>query len=787
ASLERLASEFKSYEHADKWITECAKDLAAHKGEVVVLAGHQQPLAVHLIAHLLNNSLGAVGKSVVLKPAPELKDGSLAELVQALNANTVETLVSLGGNPVYSAPADLDLAAAQKKAKNIIRLGYYHDESGEGATQFIPAAHYLESWGDARTADGTYVTIQPLIDPLFGGFTELEVLARIGGLDTARPLDIVRETFFGLGAQTEETWKKTLHDGYLANSAPAAVAGSFQPGAVSAELAKATVAPVPLQSALEVVFHRSNKLDDGRHNNNGWLQELPDPITKIVWENVVMVSVHTARDLGLRIASRPKNELSSNDLGTLIETNDVVEVEVGGRKVTGPAWIQPGLADYVVALELGYGRRKTGRVGTGSGYDAYSLRTTAAPYIAPGAKLTATGRYVRVVTTQEHGAMEGRPIVREANLEQYRAHPHFAQNMDMESHYDQFVPKNPDGSINNIYKHPYQAAPETVSTINQWGMVIDLSSCVGCNACVTACQSENNVPIVGKEQVNRGREMHWLRMDRYFAGDVADPQVANQPMLCQHCESAPCESVCPVNATVHDEEGINAMAYNRCVGTRYCSNNCPYKVRRFNFFDFNKRPINYADTPGNGFLLWGPGKLYNGPLAKREQLEYDLIKMAKNPDVTVRMRGVMEKCTFCIQRVEQTKIAKKVKAGPSPAVQITDADGLKTACQQVCPAEAIVFGNLLDPTSKVNELKKSDRNYSVLGFLDTRPRLTYLARVRNPNKAMPDYSESTLAMKEYEEASHSSPYSEHHAAAHGESHGKEAAPAHGGAKGAHKE
>lgn len=734
AGLSELASSFKGDE---KWIAEAAKDLVQHGKGSVVLAGHRQPLAVHLIAHAINNALGAVGNTVIPHSISKPVEGSIEDLAKALNAGEVDTLVVLGGNQAYTAPADLNWVATQAKAKTIFRLGYYEDESFAGATWHFPAAHYLESWGDARLVDGTLVTIQPLIEPLFNGVTELEILARIAGVASTRPLDVVRETFKSVSGLDlfDEAWKKSLHDGYLENSQSKALSVKANLSAIGEELGRSKVSA---PAEIEVVFHRSYSVDDGRYNNNGWLQETPDPVTKVVWENVIMVSPNTAKTLDLVvIKNRKPEDLKNNDLG-VTENNDVLEIELNGQKVQGPVWIQPGLADNTIALALGYGRTKTGRVGAGSGYNAYALRTSASPWFATGAKVRKTGEVRRVVSTQEHGSMEGRPIVREANLGQYKAKPDFAKNMDLEAH----AP-----NAGGIYQHPYQSNPTLKSDTHQWGMSIDMNSCVGCNACVVACQSENNVPIVGKDQVNKGREMHWIRIDRYFTGEVSNPQVAYQPMLCQHCESAPCESVCPVNATVHDEEGLNVMAYNRCVGTRYCSNNCAWKVRRFNFFDFNKRPNDYADMSKGA-----RGKLYQGPLAKKEPLEYDLIKMMKNPDVTVRMRGVMEKCSFCIQRIEGAKIAQKVKAGASNDIRVPEG-AFTTACAQVCPAEAIVFGNLLDESSRVSKLKKQERNYAVLGFLDTKPRLTYLARVRNPNPQMPDYTEYPASFEEYEKSS----------------------------------
>jgi len=415
------------------------------------------------------------------------------------------------------------------------------------------------------------------------------------------------------------------------------------------------------------------------------------------------------------------------------------------------------MADHVIGLALGYGRTYSesckGRIGKGAGYNAYRVRSSSAPYLATGAKLTSVGRLHKLATTQNHWAMEGRPIIREANLEQYRQHPDFAKGMNMHEPPGAIGPDGKATPTGPLYPNPLDIPGKDGKTprdraVHAWGMSIDLNSCVGCSACIMACQSENNIPIVGKDQVSRNRELHWIRIDRYYTGGVEDPQVVNQPMLCQHCESAPCESVCPVNATVHDEEGLNVMAYNRCVGTRYCSNNCPYKVRRFNYFDYNRRPLELLNGPVYTSPLthrvdgeWELARWWKNPdKGIRPDDEWELLKLVKNPDVTVRMRGVMEKCTFCLQRIEGAKITQKVKAGPSGDIEIPDGT-IKTACQQACPAEAIVFGNLKDPDSRVSQLKKQERDYTVLEFLLTKPRLTYLARVRNPNPEMPDYKE----------------------------------------------
>jgi len=724
-----------------KWITECAKDLSSHAGEAVVLAGHRQPLEVHLLALALNAKLGAVGKTVLLLEDPQISGGDITDLAKALKAGQVETLVILGGNPAYTAPADLEWTATQRLARTVVRLGYEEDETFAGCDWHLPAAHYLEAWGDAVTSDGTTVPVQPLIAPLFGGLSELEVIARVAGQPVVDPYAIVRETFAGLagGTQAEAAWRKFLHDGFVAGSAPAPVAATANEKVATEAMAKIGMAGIGQalsKDNLEVVFQRDYSVDDGRFTNNGWLQEMPDPVTKIVWDNVVQLSRKTAEALG-------------------VGNSDVVEVKVGSRSVRGPVWVQPGQADNSVALALGYGRDKAGRVGRNVGFNVYPIRSTAALNIAVGASITrVAGETYPISTTQSHWSMEGRPIIREANLEQYRAHPKFAQHLGIE----------PGAPSAPMYPNPFDELKK--KGLHQWGMAIDLNLCVGCSSCMIACQSENNVPIVGKDQVRRGREMHWIRIDRYYTGRpsaakgtpeaaenfaetyrtddqqqkarwIDNPQAVTQPMLCQHCEAAPCESVCPVNATSHDQEGLNVMTYNRCVGTRYCSNNCPYKVRRFNFFDYNKRPIN---------------ALYWGPLGHRKEDEWDLIKMVKNPDVTVRMRGVMEKCTYCLQRIEGAKIARKAKAGASGDVVVPEGT-FTSACAQACPAGAIVFGNIADPASRVSQLKGLDRNYSVLEFLSTKPRTTYLARVRNPNRAMPDFYELPFSMREYKDKS----------------------------------
>ncbi len=719
------------------WIAECAKDLMNNRRKAMVVVGQRQPLEVHLLAQQINASLGAFTGPISLLPVAE----SVNSDIKGLSA---DTLVVLGGNPAYNS----DLLA---KAKSVVRLGYYEDETAEKAGWNFPATHYLEAWGDAVTSDGTTVPVQPLIQPLFGGLTELEFLARIAGESQSSPHEIVRETFGG----SDEAWKKALFNGFVADSAPAAI------GLSNFSLSIPQIAGAATLSAfnLEVIFFRDAKVDDGRYANNGWMQELPDPITKMTWDNAVLVSRKTARELG-------------------VANGDIVEISLNGKSVQGPIWVQPGMADYSLGLALGYGREKAGRVGTGVGFNAYKIFS--GKYIETGATVKKTGATHILACTQHHWSMEGRPAVREFNLSDAVEAAEKNENIAEEKFHGVEPP-----IVKSLYPNPLDEAKKTA--LHQWGMTVDLNACVGCGTCVVACQSENNIPIVGKDQVLRGREMHWIRIDRYFTTDpkrknnksrfdwnadmnqrddaqqfetwIDDVQAVNQPMLCQQCESAPCQNVCPVAATVHDQEGLNVMAYNRCIGTRYCSNNCPYKVRRFNFLDYNKRPLTELKGTLYSTTLthktdgeWDLLRWWKDPNSgMRTEDEWDLIKLSKNPDVTVRMRGVMEKCTYCTQRIEHAKIAQKAKAGASGDVRLTEVAGNipKTACQQACPAGAIVFGDVSDANSSVSKQKLSPLNYSVLGDLLTKPRTTYLARVRNPNPAMPDYHDP-FSTEEYD-------------------------------------
>ena len=640
------------------WLSALARDLLRHRGRSLILAGPRQPAAVHALVHWMNHYLGNTGRSVYYtEPVVRTDLAALTRVAEEARAGQVGTLVILGANPVYNAPADADFAAAMKRVPVTIHLGQEVDETAALATWHVPEAHYLESWGDGRALDGTASIQQPTIAPLFGGRTASELVALLAGYEQRRAYDIVRNYWLRRwnSPEGERQWERCLHDGVIPGTALPPVTVSPDPRRLQSLLNE----PTPATSELEAVFVPSWATYDGRFANNGWLQEAPDPITKLTWDNAACLSPATAHRLG-------------------VAEGDVVEIQAQGRRIEMPVWILPGHADGAVSLPLGYGRTRCGRVGRRVGHDPYPLRTSAAHGFVVDVTIRRTGRRYRLVTTQEHHSMEGRPLVREATLEEFRAQPDLVHK------------QGPKAELFSLFKeHDYSQG-------YQWGMAIDLNACIGCNACILACQAENNIPIVGKDQVRRGREMHWIRLDRYFEGDPEDPQIAWQPVACQQCEMAPCETVCPVAATNHSPEGLNDMTYNRCVGTRYCANNCPYKVRRFNFLDYHKG------------------------------LE-EVQKMVYNPDVTVRMRGVMEKCTYCVQRIEEKKIQAKAEGR-----KLRDGEIL-TACQQVCPAQAIVFGDINDPGSRVSQLRRDLRNYSLLAELNTRPRTTYLARLRNPN------------------------------------------------------
>ena len=647
-----------------KFLNAIARELQAHRGASALIVGDHQPPAVHELAYVINQALGNVGRTVFytdpVNANPINQTESLKDLVTDMRAGKVDMLAILGGNPAYDAPADFGFADALKNTNIPLRVhfGLYQNETAELCQWHVNEAHYLEAWGDARAYDGTVSVVQPLIAPLYGGKSAHEFVAALSGQASAAGHDIVRAYWQKQhpGADFEAFWRKSLHDGWVEGTV-------FAAKAVSAKFASRYASFSPDANSIELNFRRDPSIYDGRFANTGWLQELPNPMTKMTWDNPVLIGPAMAERLQLK-------------------SEDVIELELNGKKLTAPVWVQAGHPDNSVTAFLGYGRRRAGRVGTGAGFDMYPLRYSATPWTASGVVIRKTGDTYKLATTQGYQTMDtavgDRPLVRAASLEEYKKEPNFAQE------------EEPPHGLTLYPDYPYK------SEAYAWGMAIDLNACVGCNNCIVACQSENNIAVVGKEQVVRGRHMHWLRVDAYYQGDRDNPKAYFQPVPCMHCENAPCEVVCPVGATVHSSEGLNDMVYNRCVGTRYCSNNCPYKVRRFNFLLFQD-----WTTPQ--------------------------FKMMRNPNVSVRSRGVMEKCSYCVQRINLRRIDAEREDR-----KIRD-DELQSACQQSCPADAIVFGNINDPNSRVSKLKAQARNYSLLADLNTRPRTTYLAEIRNPN------------------------------------------------------
>jgi molybdopterin-containing oxidoreductase family iron-sulfur binding subunit len=658
----------KSLGDGDKWLEAVASDLESSPGRSVVFVGDHLPARTHALAHAINDKLGAAGATldyVAPIPADPVDTAeSLSALVDALNSGAVKTLLILDVNPVYDAPPDLAFAQALRKAEQSMHFGLYQDETAELCHWHVPAAHFLESWSDARAYDGAAAIVQPLIAPLYEGKTVHEALSAFVDATPQASYDLVRATWQQeFGDQFEAQWHASLRDGLIPGSRPAAVTANLSGAQLAGEEQPAGGAGGDA-GQIEIVLRPDPSIGDGRLANNAWLQELPKALTKLTWENAILISPALAERMALT-------------------TDDVAELRVGDRSITAPVCVVPGHADGCATCHFGYGRTRAGRVGSNIGFNAYRLRTATRGDIVRGGQLVKTAGRSPLARTQKHHEIDGRNIVHQATVAEWKADA---------------------GSVRpEAMRHELETLyPEDSYEGFAWGMAIDLSRCMGCNACVVACQAENNIPVVGKEGVMRSREMHWLRMDVYYAGSPQDPQAIHQPMLCQHCEKAPCEVVCPVAATTHSEEGLNEMTYNRCIGTRYCSNNCPYKVRRFNFFQYQDE-----ETP--------------------------VLKLLRNPDVTVRSRGVMEKCTYCVQRINHARMDAK-KAALETGGQPTIADGsLETACQQACPAEAIVFGDINDPASRVARLKADSRNYGALVELGTRPRTTYLVRLRNPN------------------------------------------------------
>ena len=760
----------------DKWIKECAADLFKSKGHSVILLGDHLSVETQALGFYLNQILSAPLN--LLEEGDSGSDRTISNLANEINSGSVKTLIILGGNPVFDAPADLQWSKLLNKVDTSVHLSYSYNETSNESDYHIAQSHYLETWSDGRTSEGHLVPVQPLIEPLFDTFDELSLLSAIIYDTPKENYAIVKDTFTQLGGTD---FNQFLKHGILDSISYTSYLGNVDIAALAKLLNQASTNQVSLGlSNLELRFIPSFHAFDGRYANNGWMMECPDPITKLTWDNALLISPRLAKELeneyGVSIfasstSMNEENAFFKSVKGELQKNSSVfkrgkesaviAQIKVGKNQIEIPIHVVPGLANYTVILPYGMGRQLVGRVGENVGINAFGLRTSDGMGFITGVQLKATEKRFLLANTQEHWSMEGRAIVREGTVDYYKKNPDFVNQMGVESHAPANYGYKDNASLadksqnqyrgNSAYIHPkfnepdpnvkvWKGKEELYPNNQQWGMTIDLNTCTGCSACVVACQSENNIPIVGKDQVLRGREMHWIRLDRYFSAEKykasevpEDVQVSFMGMTCAHCENAPCESVCPVNATVHDKEGLNTMAYNRCVGTRYCANNCPYKVRRFNFFDWNKREI---------------GEFYKGPLGPVEEPELE--KMRANPDVTVRMRGVMEKCTYCVQRIQAAKINQKSIAGASSDTAVPDGT-IKTACQQVCPNDSISFGDISDPNSEVSIMKASDRNYSVLGYLNVRPRTTYLARLRNPNKLMPDYYNKPYAYKAYKD------------------------------------
>jgi MoCo/4Fe-4S cofactor protein with predicted Tat translocation signal len=698
-----------------KFFTALLEDLRKSGGKCVVIPGEQAAPAVHAAAYALNASLGAVGKTVVytetVNPIPSEQVADLKALVADINAGKVQWLVMLGVNPVYSAPSDLNFLDAFNKVPNTVHLGDHVDETGAISVWHINKSHYLESWSDARAYDGTISLVQPMIDPMYGGRSAHDVFQSVLANPQLSAYDVVQanaKTY--IKGDFATSWRKALHDGWVEGTAFTPKAGSPAGNALAFAAAPATA------GGYEISFRPDPSLYDGRYANVGWLQELPKQVTSLSWDNAALMSMGTMADLK-------------------VEETDLIEIELNGRKVTAPVLMAPGHPDGAITVHLGFGRRaEAGRVGAGVGFDAYQLRTADAPYYQGGGTAKKSGSGYDLCVTKVHNiehrgsfaqhdlekkifdtegtyslagheAME-RSIIRYATVAEVEKNPNFAHDEMGRDSSGTLIGKvgySPQGEKPGKDEtffpdtwHYDKKDPATLKVQNAWGMAIDLNSCIGCNACIVSCYAENNVAVVGREQVKIGRNMQWLRIDTYFEGDLHAPKAHFQPMACQHCENAGCEQVCPVGATVHTPEGLNTMVYNRCVGTRYCSNNCAYKVRRFNF-------LLYSDY------------------------DTESLKFMRNPDVTVRSRGVMEKCSYCIQRIEAAKIKADIENR-----EIADGD-IVTACQQACPTDAIVFGNINDKASKVAKRKAEERDYQVLADLNYRPRTTYTAGVINPN------------------------------------------------------
>lgn len=691
------------------WVSVLAEDLLSNRGEALLTAGADHAPEVHATVAAINSALGNAGETIEYVALPhadsENQAEKFAEVVRGMKDGNYDTVVIIGTNPAYTAYADLDFAEALNGVQHTIHLSTHVDETSKKVAWHVNRAHFLEAWGDGNSYEGVSSVIQPMIQPLFGGKSEVEVLNVIVNGEDKPGYDLVKKTWMDLPGGSESMFQEVLHDGLNENSRYEArnvsIARSFTPYIQQ-------ILGQPIESGdgeIELVIKPDPKLFDGRYANNPWLQELPDPISKITWDNVALLSAETARNLGLP----DSRKFGQTD-------HQLIQIQTPQHTFEMVAWVLPGHTDNAITVYTGYGRTNAGRVANSTemvygnydmdtvGVDTFKARTTANPLFVKNVSVTVTNKKYEIATTQDHHSLEGRDFVLDANLEEYKANPSFAPEkvavysgqIDQEGE-AWYTENKPPIALFNAQEYPDHEP--------QWGMTIDLNSCIGCGVCSIACQAENNIPVVGKREVRRGREMHWIRTDRYFKGDESNPQVGHQPVPCMHCELAPCEQVCPVAATTHSDDGLNQMTYNRCIGTRYCANNCPFKVRRFNFFNYPKE-----------FLTTGE--------------DTEVVQMAMNPDVTIRFRGVMEKCTYCVQRISRAKINTRNKTGNS----IKPADGaVKTACQQACPANAIEFGDLTDSNSRVSVAKRDSRNYLLLEEINVRPRTSYLAKVRNPN------------------------------------------------------
>ncbi len=714
-AIKDVVATAKPPEGSEAFVKAAADDLVANKGKSAVVAGRRQPSHVHALVHAINTALDNVGRTTSYAPVVDVTEpadlgADLKALADDIDQNKVDVLIILGGNPVFDAPGDIKLAEKLDKVPTTIHLASHFDETSEHCTWHLPLAHELETWGDGRAFDATYSIQQPLIAPLHGGRSAIEILANLTD-EAPKGHDLVRTTFrerAAVPSRFEGAWKTAVRLGLDAGSNSVQFEAHATLDEVAAAITKAPLTKPITASNMEVTFSPCNKLHDGASANNPWLLEVPDPITKIVWDNAALLSPTTAKALG-------------------IESQDVISISrEGSPAIEVAVWIQPGQADNSIGLSLGWGRQNVGRYGNARGFHVSPLRSSKSMDMLDGVKVSKAGKTYKVVQTQDHDRMEGRPLAIDATVDEYKANPNFVlfpgdrkEEVDI-------------GPLHRELERPGSVTPKTQPLWDRvkyeghkWGMTIDLNACTGCNACVVACIAENNIAFVGKEQVFRGREMHWIRVDRYYVGESEEnPEVAFQPVACVQCEEAPCENVCPVNATIHSEEGLNDMAYNRCIGTRYCANNCPYKVRRFNFLEWR-----------------GP----EGAQQRVQDMYQDIPeteKMAFNPNVTVRMRGVMEKCTYCVQRIEEAKIgARRESRAIAP-------NEIKTACQQTCPADAIVFGDLNNPKSEVSRQNRSDRGYALLAVLGTHPRTTHLGKIRNPSPALRKHAKPSEVKRE---------------------------------------